>query len=256
MTRAVTQGPMTRMSASGTLMGLAVGALTLAAAPDAAKACAANGEQYMGSICITAASFCPRGYEQAAGQVVPIAENTALYSLLSNTYGGDGRVSFAYPDLRGRIPIGAGQGVGLTDVDLGEMRGAEVRTLSEAQLAQHTHGATAVFTPDSSGGGGSGSDAAVQISTASGDRSTPLDGDYLGAVDAPALGGAAVNLYTSTLSGSVSLNGVSGGGGSGSGGTVTVTNAMTGTGAPVPTVDPSVGLIFCIATGGIYPPRD
>ena len=70
-------------------------------------------------------NFCPRGMMEADGRLLPIAENTALFSLLGTMYGGDGRTTFALPDLRGRVMVGAGQGPGLTDRRQGERGGTE-----------------------------------------------------------------------------------------------------------------------------------
>jgi microcystin-dependent protein len=78
-----------------------------------------------------------------------ISANTALFSLLGTTYGGDGRTTFGLPDLRGRIPVGFGQGPGLSNYDLGEMAGVETVTLTTQQLATHGHGAQGSSTPAS-----------------------------------------------------------------------------------------------------------
>ena len=73
----------------------------------------------LGCIFMFAGNFAPRGYALCAGQILPIAQNTALFSLLGTTYGGNGQTTFALPDLRGRSPIGSGQGPGLSNIDLG-----------------------------------------------------------------------------------------------------------------------------------------
>jgi len=73
------------------------------------------------------------------GQILPIAQNTALFSLLGTTYGGNGQTTFALPDLRGRAAIGAGQGPGLSNIDLGEMAGTENVTLLSTNLPAHNH---------------------------------------------------------------------------------------------------------------------
>jgi microcystin-dependent protein len=96
-------------------------------------------EPLLGVIFAFAGNFAPRGYALCQGQLMSIAQNTALFSILGTTYGGDGRVTFALPDLRGRAPVGAGQGPGLSNVELGEQTGAPQTTLTIANLPAHTH---------------------------------------------------------------------------------------------------------------------
>ncbi|MCA9167759.1 MAG: tail fiber protein [Planctomycetales bacterium] len=98
-----------------------------------------GGNDYLGSVELFAGNFAPRGYALAQGQLLTINSNQSLYSILGTTYGGDGRTTFALPDLRGRVPIGAGQGPGLSNYRLGEKSGAESVTLTVANLPAHTH---------------------------------------------------------------------------------------------------------------------
>lgn len=219
-------------------------AATTAGLPRDAAACGT--EDYIGTVCMTAASYCPANTIQAAGQILNASEYQALFSLLGNAYGGDGRTTFGLPDLRGRSPVGTGQGPGLTNVTRGQMRGNETAQLGLAQLPQHTHGAT--FTP--SGGGGGGGAAQVLVSAAPGTTNTPSAGSFLAAP--PSIGPNAVRMYNSGGS-TVPLGGVSGGGGSGGGGTVTVD--PTGGGQPFAIVPPQVGILVCVVANGIYPPR-
>ncbi|MCM2371003.1 tail fiber protein [Aporhodopirellula aestuarii] len=93
----------------------------------------------LGSVSWFAGNFVPRGFSQANGAILPISQNTALFSILGTTYGGDGRTTFGLPDLRGRTPIHAGNGPGLSPVRLGEKGGTEYVTLSESQLPSHNH---------------------------------------------------------------------------------------------------------------------
>ena len=102
---------------------LTVSALTLSALAMAAPAHAT--ERYIGEIFMTGANFCPRGTAAADGQLLPINQNQALFSLLGTNYGGDGRTTFGLPDLRGRSPVHAGNGPGLNPVSLGSKGGAE-----------------------------------------------------------------------------------------------------------------------------------
>lgn len=87
-------------------------------------------------------NFAPRNWAFCNGQLMPIAQNTALFALLGTTYGGNGQTTFALPDFRGRVPVGTGQGPGLPHVDLGEMSGSENVTLITQQMPAHTHTAT------------------------------------------------------------------------------------------------------------------
>ena len=88
----------------------------------------------VGGMCVFAGNFEPRGWAFANGQLLSIAQNQTLYSILGTTYGGDGRSTFALPDTRGRSVIGAGHGPGLSNYPLGLMGGLETVTLNQAQL--------------------------------------------------------------------------------------------------------------------------
>jgi microcystin-dependent protein len=94
-------------------------------------------DPFVAEIRLFAGNFAPRGWAFCNGQLVSIQQNTALFSLLGTTYGGDGRVTFALPDLRGRVPIGQGQGPGLSRRDLGEASGTSSVTLVESELPAH-----------------------------------------------------------------------------------------------------------------------
>jgi microcystin-dependent protein len=96
-------------------------------------------DPFIGQIQPFGFNFSPRGWAFCNGQLLPISQNTALFSLLGTTYGGDGRTTFALPDLRGRVALHSGQGPGLSDRRLGERGGSQTSTLTAAQLAAHTH---------------------------------------------------------------------------------------------------------------------
>ena len=100
-------------------------------------------EPFVGEIRFVGFNFAPIGWAKCEGQLLSISQNTALFSLLGTTYGGDGQTTFALPDLRGRVPLGPGQGTGLTNRDLGETGGAEQVTLDVTQIPPHAHAAMA-----------------------------------------------------------------------------------------------------------------
>ncbi len=96
-------------------------------------------EAFIAEIRIFGFTFAPRGWATCDGQVLPIQQNTALFSLLGTNFGGNGRSTFALPNLAGNLAIGTGQGPGLTNRNLGEQGGAAAVTLSAAQLPSHSH---------------------------------------------------------------------------------------------------------------------
>ncbi|SRR5690606_655654 len=96
-------------------------------------------ESFIGEIRMFGGNFAPRGWAFCSGQVLSISQNDALFTLLGTTFGGNGETTFALPDLRGRIPIHAGTGPGLSPRTLGEAAGTETVTLTQAQLPSHSH---------------------------------------------------------------------------------------------------------------------
>jgi microcystin-dependent protein len=95
---------------------------------------------FIGEIRMFGGNFPPNGWAFCDGQLVPISENDALFTLIGTTYGGDGEETFALPNLQSRIPIHAGQGPGLTNRTLGETGGTETVTLTTQQMPSHNHG--------------------------------------------------------------------------------------------------------------------
>jgi microcystin-dependent protein len=199
--------------ASRPLPGLLL-ALGLFAAAAPAQAC--NTEPYIGSVCQVAFTFCPRGYAEAAGQIMSIAQNTALFSLLGTTYGGNGQTTFALPDLRGRAPIGIGAGPGLSNIQLGEQSGQENAQLTVAQLPPHTHSAQ------------------LRAVSTAGNTDSPA-----GTLPAKL---ARSNVYSSAGSDTAMAAGA-------------VTVGSAGLGQPFPIRNPYLGMRYCIATEGLYPSR-
>jgi len=94
---------------------------------------------FIGEIQSFAGNFAPRNWALCDGQLLPISQNTALFSILGTTYGGDGRTSFGLPDLRGRLPMHAGNGPGLTSKSLGQKGGSETNTITANQIPAHHH---------------------------------------------------------------------------------------------------------------------
>lgn len=133
-------------------------------------------EPYIGEIRMFAGNFAPRGFALCNGQILAIAQNTALFSLIGTTYGGNGVTTFQLPDLRGRAPIHQGQGPGLSQYELGQAAGAETITLITQEIPAHRHAFVG------SGGGGS-SPAGELLGTPSGDdifTSGPVSGALAG----------------------------------------------------------------------------
>lgn len=172
---------------------------------------------FVAEIRIMPYNFAPRGWAFCNGQILPIAQNTALFSLLGTTYGGNGKSNFALPDLQGRAPIAPGQGPGLANYDLGESAGTATVTLNTTQIPAHTHAVNAV--------------------AANGTSNTPV-GNNWGRV---AAGRGALNLYAAASDGA-SMH------------PAAFSNANAG--QPHNNMAPFLGLSFCIALQGVFPARN
>lgn len=134
-------------------------------------------DPFLGMIIIVPYTFAPRGWAFCQGQILSIAANTALFSLLGTTFGGNGQTTFALPDLRGRVPNGAGQGPGLSNYDLGQVSGAESATLTQNQMPLHNHLVNANnegSTTASPSGAVPGNTAVGQIYASAGDGATTM----------------------------------------------------------------------------------
>lgn len=175
-------------------------------------------EPFLGQIIVVGFNFAPRGYATCDGQIMSIAQNTALFSLLGTTFGGDGQVTFGLPDLRGRVSIHQGQGPGLTPRTMGEVSGQESVTLLSTQMPQHSHLMSASTT-------------ATTANPAGGVPAAPF-------VDAS---GDAVKAYAATSSGaSLSAAAVGTAGGN----------------QPHANMQPYLTVNYSIALEGIYPSRN
>jgi microcystin-dependent protein len=147
-------------------------------------------EPFIAEIKIFAGTFAPRGYAYCNGQLLPIAQNTALFALVGTIYGGDGRTTLGLPNLQQRLPMHPGRGPGLTSRRLGERGGSDTATLTDQQIPPHTHAvqaANAVPTTSSPTGAYPANAPAFEAGDAGG--LVPMSGDAM----ASAGGGGAHN---------------------------------------------------------------
>src|SRR5579884_2122904 len=171
---------------------------------------------FVAEIRIFAGNFAPRGWALCNGQLMPISQNTALFSLLGTTYGGDGKSTFALPNLQGSAPMQQGQGPGLSLRDLGETGGEQFLTLLQSEMPAHVHTVMAAT-------GGGGSSAPANNAWASGAKG-------LGDLYSPS--NSSTNVQMSPLAVSI-----------------------TGGSQPHNNMMPYLCLTFIIALQGVFPPR-
>lgn len=185
-------------------------------------------EPFIGQIILWAGNFAPKGFAFCNGQMLPIASNQALFSILGTVYGGNGVQNFALPDLRGRLPVhvGASKGPGLDPVALGQAWGTSTVTLNTNNLAPHMHlsqPATRVTV-------------AIPVTNKDDLEDTNPVGNYLAKTDASSYAQTA-----NAVMGVVNAN-------------VTVQNS--GQSAPINNMGPTLALNYCIAIVGIFPSRN
>jgi len=181
----------------------------------------AQADPFLGQTMTVGFNFCPRGWAAADGQLLPISSYSALFSLLGTTFGGDGRTTFALPDLRGRTPVSIGNGPGVNPVTWGEKGGANNVTLTTATMPNHTHVATSTLHANQAAATGSqptGQALASAMSYTGGRNAASVD----------------VEMFT---------------------GSVTTTVAAAGGGQGFAINDPFLGMLTCVALQGIYPSR-
>jgi microcystin-dependent protein len=145
-------------------------------------------DPFLAEIRMFGGNFAPVGWALCNGQLLPIAQNTALFSLLGTTYGGDGRSTFGLPDLQGRVPIQPGQGPGLSPYDLGQVGGTSTTSLIASELPFHTHLINASAT-DAGDRSPAGERFAVGVGSVNEYASSP-DGTVLAQQAVSAVGGA------------------------------------------------------------------
>jgi len=133
-------------------------------------------DPFLGEIVMFAGNFAPRGWSFCDGQLISINQYQALFSILGTTYGGDGRTTFALPDLRGRTPIGPRRGPGLSNYNLGQRGGVETVTLTVAQMPIHNHQAEGTVSASAVDGTTNNPDGAnFAVAKTPVDRSTTVD---------------------------------------------------------------------------------
>ena len=176
-------------------------------------------EGYLAQIIMFAGNFAPRSWAFCQGQILSIAQNTALFSLLGTTYGGNGQTTFGLPDFRGRVPVGTGQGPGLPSIDLGEQSGTPTTTLLITNMPAHNHTATV--------------NVGVSDANAS---STEGDGKILGA--------PAANIFAPANTAAGNMGGVS------------ATIGIAGGSQPFNNMQPYIGMNYVICISGIFPSRN
>ena len=175
-------------------------------------------DAFIGNIILVGFDFAPRGFAFCNGQLLSIASNTALFSILGTTYGGNGTSTFALPDLRGRAALGVGDGAGLSSVRLGDLSGAESVTLTAANLPAHNHTLNV-----QSGQGTTGTpSASVALAQTALDDGTPVQ-SYSSAAPNTTLASASLG--------------------------------SAGGGQPLPIRNPYLGMNYVICTNGVFPPR-
>ena len=175
-------------------------------------------------------NFAPRGWAQCNGQIMSIAQNTALFSLLGTMYGGNGQTTFGLPDLRGRSLVGMGQGPGLSNIVQGEVGGTETVTLVITQMPLHNHPLAGTATATGT----------LKGATDLGDKANP-QGRMLAA--APNMYKTPPGTYVSMYGEAIAVK-------------VAGTTGQAGGSQPFPIRNPYLGMNICIATQGIFPSRN
>jgi microcystin-dependent protein len=177
-------------------------------------------QPFVAEITIYPFNFAPKGWAFCAGQLLPLSQNTALFSLLGTQYGGDGKSTFALPNFQGNVPVGQGSGAGLSQYFIGETTGSSTVTLLQTEIPSHTHG----FSANTSQG---------SALTAAGNM---LSGAFTGSKTVNYVGNY---MTTANPSANMSPNAIS----------------PTGSGLPHENMQPYLTLNFCIALQGVFPAR-
>ncbi len=194
-------------------------------------------EGTMATIIPFAGNFAPRTFALCQGQLLPISSNTALFSLIGTYYGGDGRTTFALPDLQGRTMVQQGRGAGLSQVNLGQKGGVEQRSLSISNLPAHGHTASTTL---------SNLTATLHAEEGAGDKPSPQGNMLAGLVGTNKLYKAFNAADNKTLAPeAVTI-----------GGNASTTIGNTGSGIPFDNRGPFLGVNLCICLQGVFPSRN
>lgn len=178
-------------------------------------------EPFIAEIRLLPFTFAPRGWAFCHGQLLPISQNTALFSLIGTSYGGDGRTTTALPDLQGRAPMHPGRGPGLSTYRLGEPSGVEAVTLIEATMPKHNH--------------------SMRANQTGADQHTPTSAEIIAEGHKPGRsGGISVDLYNTSADATMNAE----------------TLALNGGGQAHDNMQPFLAINFCIALQGLYPSRN
>ena len=203
------------------------------------------GEDMMGEMKLFGGNFVPQDWLPCDGRLLEVSQYQALYSILGTLYGGDGRTTFALPDLRRRTPIGWGQGPELSDHQIGNVGGVEQQGLTVAQLPGHTHSDPAAGAPATDGGGGF-------TSTTTGVNTGPTGGNTN-----TDRGGGTTSVAVGGNTGPAGSPGTTDGGGGATSASATGgrTTGVSGEGQPVDRMQPYLALNYIICVEGLYPAR-
>jgi microcystin-dependent protein len=183
-------------------------------------------EPYLGQIELYGFNFAPRGWAICAGQIIPIQQNTALFSILGTNYGGNGTTTFGLPNLQGRGAVGAGQGPGLSDYQQGQTGGATSVTLQINELPAHSHAFNTTSVAGSTTTAAGNQLGLSQVGGGKGGGST-----ITAAIYSPNASKATTGLAPQSIS-------------------------FNGGGQPHNNMQPYLVLNYCIAMAGVFPPRN
>lgn len=216
-------------------------------------------EFMLGGIIQFGGDFSPKDWSFCQGQTLSISQNQALFAILGITFGGDGRTTFALPDLRSRVPIGTGHAPGLTAAVLGRTVGTEKNKLDVSQMPAHTHTSTFTGTGRSAEGTiKAATNTEIRVTAEEGDTNNPTNGYLALGIN----GKNGINIYkqstasTSTLNSSAvsSTTTVTGDSGGITGGTIAIDSA--GGNQLFSIMQPSLGMNFIISMQGFFPSRN
>jgi microcystin-dependent protein len=184
-------------------------------------------DAFLGEVKLFAGNFAPRGWAFCDGQQIAISQNTALFALLGSTYGGDGRTTFALPDLRGRVVVGPRRGNGLSNFISGQQGGSQTNTLNTSQLPSHSHTASGV----------------IRASSAKATTKDPTGNYFASAIQVSGRDINEVSSYAPTKN--VDMNADA----------INVTVGTTGSGVEFNNLQPFLAINYIICLNGIFPSR-